>query len=278
VVIISIDGLRADAIETSDAPTLQRLIREGATATLAETVLPSTTLPSHTSMLTGLLPADHGVTWNSEDTDPWGTVSVPTIFDLAHARGFRTAAFFSKSKFHYLERARSLDYSEAPSRGAPNWLAARTVALVERYLARHQPNLLFVHLGEPDYAGHSNGWMSSLYRRAIADADVGVARVLAALDRSFGPGEYTLILSADHGGHGRVHGTSDPEDLSIPWIVWGKGVASGTTVTDTVRTMDTAATALWLLGVDHPAYWSGQPRIGAFTTLAQVRATEALHH
>ncbi len=275
VVVVSIDGLRAGAIAEGDAQTLQRLIREGTAALVAQTILPSTTLPSHTSMLTGLEPSEHGVTWNSNEVDPWGTVGVPTVFEIAHAHGFRTAAFFSKSKFHYLQRKGSLDYAEAPGRLANNWPLARTVGDVERYLARSHPNLLFVHIGEPDYAGHSSGWTSPLYARAVADADVGLARLLAALDQAFGAGGYTLIVTADHGGHDRVHGNADPRDLTIPWIAWGDGVQVGGTLPDTVYTMDTAATVLWLLGIPVPALWAGVPQVNAFTPAAKEKAVAA---
>ena len=277
VVVVSLDGLRPDAIATADAPTLQRLVTEGATALVAQTILPSTTLPSHTSMLTGLEPSKHGVTWNSAEVDPWGTIGVETVFEVAHAHGFRTAAFFSKSKFHYLQRKGSLDYTEAPSRSAGNWRAARTVADVERYLLQGRPNLLFVHLGEPDYAGHASGWMSPAYDRAVADADLGLTRILAAADQAFGPEGYTLIVTSDHGGHNRVHGTADPADLTIPWIVWGEGVRAGTILADTVRTMDTAATVLWLLGTPVPKAWSGVPRVAAFTAAANEKAVAATH-
>jgi arylsulfatase A-like enzyme len=275
VIVVSIDGLRPDAIDEADAQTLQRLIREGTAAGDAETILPSTTLPSHTSMLTGLEPSEHGVTWNSNEVDPWGTVAVPTVFEIAHAHGFRTAAFFGKSKFHYLQRKGSLDYSEAPGRLANNWRLARTVVDVEGYLAQNHPNLLFIHLGEPDYAGHSVGWMSPLYVRAVADADVGLARILAAADRSFGVGAYTLIVTADHGGHDRVHGSSDPRDVTIPWIAWGRGVRPGGTLVDLVRTMDTAATILWLLGIPIPPIWAGVAQVNAFTVEARAKAVAA---
>ncbi len=276
VVVVSIDGLRPDAIAEAHAATLERLIREGSAAAVAQTILPSTTLPSHTSMLTGLGPAQHGVTWNSTEVDPWGTVAVPTVFEIAHARGFRTAAFFSKSKFGYLQRKGSLDYTELPSRSAPNWLLGRTVADAEHYLAQNHPNLLFVHIGEPDYAGHGAGWMSPLYIRAVAAADDGLARVVTAADQSFGAGAYTLIVTGDHGGHDRVHGSGDPRDLTIPWIAWGEGVVAGGTLADTVRTMDTAATVLWLLGVPVPKAWAGIPQVNAFTAAAREKADAAL--
>ena len=61
VVVVSIDGLRPDAIETYGAATLQRLMREGSYTLSGSTIDPSKTLPSHTSMLTGQPPERHGV-------------------------------------------------------------------------------------------------------------------------------------------------------------------------------------------------------------------------
>ena len=69
----------------------------------------------------------------------------------------------------------------------------------------------------------------------------------AYTDARFGRGRYTVILTADHGGHGKSHGTTDPRDMTIPWIVWGAGVHSGDALSG-IHTMDTAATVLWLLG------------------------------
>src|SRR5687767_4033816 len=104
VVIISLDGLRPDAIAKFDAKSIQRLMREGSYTLSAQTILPSKTLPSHTSMLTGEDVDEHGITWNTNAVGDHGHVAVPTIFDVAHARGFHTAAFFSKTKFEHLQR------------------------------------------------------------------------------------------------------------------------------------------------------------------------------
>ena len=68
VIVVSIDGLRPDAIETYGASTMQRLIREGSYTLSGRTIDPSKTLPSHTSMLTGQPPERHGVLWNTVAT------------------------------------------------------------------------------------------------------------------------------------------------------------------------------------------------------------------
>jgi len=270
VVIVSIDGLRPDAIERFGAKQLQRLMREGAYSLEAQTIFPSKTLPSHTSMLTGVPPEKHGVTWNSDETEEHGTVEVTTVFEAAKQAGLHTAAFFSKSKFHHLQKPGTLDYTQAPD-GLGHMLATETAEDVVRYLRFERPNLLFVHIGEPDYAGHTTGWMGPVYGWAVRRADAAVGELVKAADRAFGRGNYTLLVTADHGGHGRNHGSADPRDMTIPWIAWGKGVRAGRLPAG-IRTMDTAATALWLLGVPVPAGWTGTPVTAAFDPAARLAA------
>ncbi len=267
VVVISIDGLRPDAIEKFGATTLQRLMREGSYSLEAQTIMPSRTLPSHTSMLSGEEPEEHGITWNSNQTDDHGHAAVPTIFGQAKAHGFRAAAFFSKGKFNHLSDPATLNHVRVPE-GNGKWDAEQTVANVEAYLERERPNLMFVHFGEPDYAGHKFSWMSWFYGRAVRKADRAVGEVLRAADRAFGERNYSVIVTADHGGHGWDHGSSDPRDVTIPWIAWGKHVKAGTVLPRGVRTTDTAATALWLLGVPESA--AGSPVQLAFSPAGTI--------
>jgi predicted AlkP superfamily pyrophosphatase or phosphodiesterase len=264
VVIVSIDGLRPDAIAAMHAPTLHRLVAQGSATLHATTILPSRTLPSHTSMLTGLLPARHGITWNRDETATLGVVKVPTIFSLARAQGLTTAAVFAKSKFHHLEIPGSLDYVRSPPGTGETWTVDVTLPAVEGYLARARPNILFLQVAEPDKAGHAAGWMSASYAAGVARADSALARVLAAADRAFGVGEYSVIVTADHGGEDRGHGSASAADVTIPWVAWGERVRAGTRLRVRVRTMDTAATALWLLGLPVPEHWDGVPVSEAF--------------
>jgi predicted AlkP superfamily pyrophosphatase or phosphodiesterase len=268
VVVISIDGLRPDAIARFEARTIQRLMREGRVTLDARTIVPSLTLPSHTSMLTGVGPDRHGISWNDDQVVGRGLVPVPTVFAVADSAGLSTAAFFSKAKFRHLMVPGSLGYAQAPTGWWGRWGAVRTSGDVRDYLrGSARPNLLFVHVGEADFAGHAMGWMSWAYGEAVQRADAAVARVLAATDAAFGRGRYTVILTADHGGHGRTHGTADSLDVTIPWIAWGQGVVPLDSAAERitgVRTMDTAATVLWLLGVPVPAGWDGRPVTAAF--------------
>lgn len=278
VVLISIDGLRPDAIARFGAETLQRLMREGSYSLEARTILPSKTLPSHTSMLTGMEPTDHGITWNEDQAEIRGPVGVPTVFGLSNAAGMETAAFFSKPKFHHLEVPGTLDYSASP-RDGDRWTAEATVQRVEEYLDRgKRPDLMFVHIPDVDYTGHRWSWMSWMYGRAVRRADDAVTSVLAAADRAYGEDNYTLIVTADHGGSGWTHGSDDPRDQTIPWIVWGQGVRAGTSLGAAPRTVDTAATALWLLGVSVPDSVVGRPVESAFRAEAWLATSGSLRY
>jgi len=268
VVVVSIDGLRPDAIAAYGAATLQRLMREGSYTLQASTIHPSKTLPSHTSMLTGQPPERHGVLWNNVATAKADSVDLPNIFSVARAHGYSTAAFFSKAKFQPLQLAGTLDYSQAPGGLYGRWSSERTVSDVARYLDRARPNVLFVHLTDPDAAGHRAGWMTPEYGRAVLAADRALARLISLADDAYGRGNFSVIVTADHGGHGTNHGSDDPRDVTIPWIAWGKGVKPGALPQTTVRTMDTAATVLWLLAVTEPADWAGQPVLDAYGAVA----------
>lgn len=99
VVLVSVDGLRPDAIDRADAPHLRRLRARGASSPDAETVRPSITLPSHASMLTGLDFPRHGVVWNNYRP---GHIAHPTILSVVARHGGSTAILFAKDKFHHL--------------------------------------------------------------------------------------------------------------------------------------------------------------------------------
>lgn len=252
VIIVSIDGLRPDAIPLTDAPNLRRLRQIAAWATQARTITRSYTLPSHTSMLTGVDADRHGLVHNNF-SPRHGFTRVPSALYYAHDAGFTTAMFVSKPKFRHIAIPGSVDVFSRPD------YVCRPVmnAAVEHIRHTHQ-GLTFIHLSEPDGAGHDRGWMTASYLRAIAAADVCIGTLLTAIDNRADRDRILLIISSDHGGHGRTHGSTREEDLRIPWIAWGSRVVPGE-FSDPVSTMDTAATALAALGLDVPEDMVGRP-------------------
>src|ERR1043165_7407376 len=113
VLIVSVDGLRPDLIARAPAPQLQRMMREGTYTLDARTTDVAITLPSHVSMLTGVAPDKHGITWNN-DRNPPVYPAWPTLFELAKNAGYTTAMFAGKSKFTALRKPGTLDHSYVP--------------------------------------------------------------------------------------------------------------------------------------------------------------------
>jgi arylsulfatase A-like enzyme len=54
--------------------------------------------------------------------------------------------------------------------------------------------------------------------------DVALGEVLKALERAGIVRESVLIITADHGGHAKTHGSRTPQDMNTPWIAWGINV------------------------------------------------------
>lgn len=251
VVVLSLDGARADALR---AVVPASLVARGGASWTAQTVRPSLTLPAHASMLSGLIPAVHGVTFNDwrEGGPPFRH---PTVFTAVVGAGGRVAAFVNKQKLMMLvlqgpgAYARWLAY--------PRFRQADVVETAARYFVEQRPAFLFVHVADPDDRGHARGWMSEEYLAAIAAAPGLMERLLRAFDDAGVGAAALLIVTADHGGHGTTHGTTRPEDMTIPWLALGGAVRSGA-VLGQVMVYDTAPTALVALGLPVPPDWQGR--------------------
>jgi N-acetylneuraminic acid mutarotase len=262
VAIISIDGLRPDALLQAEAPNMLGLAQRGAFTWQAQTTFPPATLPAHASMLSGQAPEVHGVDWNDYVPER-GFISVPTIFTLAQDAGLRTAAVVGKEKMIQLFEPGALDEYVFATSGD------RDVADHAVELAAEGYDLLFIHLPNMDYFGHLEGWMSPTYLSQLTRTDAAVGRILAAL-----PERPLVILTSDHGGTDMAHGSRSPADMTIPWIVAGPGVRAGHEIAGPVSVADTAATAAHVLGLSLPAGSAGQVVTDAFDG-ATAQATPA---
>jgi len=256
VLILSIDGLRPDAIELTPMRNLQTLMQESAYSLVAQTIFPSATLPSHTSMLTGLCPDKHGVNWNDYIPDR-GFATGTDIFDLAHAAGLRTVMVVGKEKLRQITEPESTDVFEFIN-DRDVLIAARVAELIPQGFG-----LMLVHFPTPDWMGHEYGWLSPEQYSVLFRADEALQTILNALQNAGMREDTLIIITADHGGHNTTHGTSQLEDMTIPWIVAGPGVRHMVLSTE-INTTDTAATVAWALGLPVQPEWDGLPVLEAF--------------
>ncbi len=262
-------------------PELKRLVREGAHTWEAYTIVPSLTLPSHVAMLTGVGIQKHQIRWNEFEPEK-GILEVPTIFGIAREHGLRTAFYAAKPKFHTFRTAKALfdAYVVPPPSGG--FTAMEVAKAFAADVERIKPNVCFIHFSDADKAGHNFGVDSPQKLAALAECDQALKVVVNAIVAAGLAESSVILITADHGGHDRTekenaeraargdsyqpgtHGSAETADVVIPWIAWGAGVKRDFTITQPVVIYDTAATALWLLGIPVPPDFWGRPIESAF--------------
>jgi len=251
-VIISVDGMRPDLALRANMPNMRKMLERGSFSFWARTTEVSITLPSHTSMLTGVPPQVHGILFN--DDGPAETVhpKVPSIFEYAKKAGYTTAMATGKSKLGVIPLPESLDYNAIPARGkgGDNLSATRDAVQIIR---EHRPGLLFLHLTMSDAVGHGKGWGTPEQMATFDEADKCLGEVFAALEDQKLTDSTLVILTADHGGRQKWHGANDARARHIPWIVVGPGIKAGLDLDsireDQVDIEDTFATTCTMLGI-----------------------------
>ena len=249
-VLIMTDGMRPDALPQVNTPHLDALQARSAYTMAGSSVMPSVTLPCHTSIFHSVPPQRHGIV-----TNVWQPMArpLPGLVDQAHASGKRCHFYHNWEPLRDLNRPETLDFSyyrnNCYTPDGDNVIAA----VAAEAIAAERPDFAFVYLGTIDVAGHAFGWMSDEYLRQIETVDDAIGAVLTALTDAD-----TVLLHSDHGGHDRTHGTDAPEDMTIPWMIAGPGIRRGHAIQAPVSLLDTAPTLARVLNVPVHPHWEGR--------------------
>jgi predicted AlkP superfamily pyrophosphatase or phosphodiesterase len=246
VVLVSIDGFAAYHLDNPaiDLPNIRALAAAGTKAASSETVFPSVTHPSHTTLVTGVTPREHGVVGNRVRDRRTGesfhitnlprqeSVKVPTLFDLVHRSGRKTAAFFwpetkedSSIDDNVAEVFGGKNESADPSAVSPALLqelrtagvpidsyyafyddpfgqGAADLALTQAaayVLVRRKPALTALHLLVTDKVQHEFGPAHYLSAAALTTADHCIGLLRDAVKAARIADRTTFVIAADHG-------------------------------------------------------------------------------
>ncbi|HJS58045.1 MAG TPA: sulfatase, partial [Vicinamibacteria bacterium] len=278
LVLVTIDTLRADRLGVYGSkdvatPVLDRIAREGVMAPEAM-VHVALTRPSHVSLLTGLLPYQHGI---RDNVSPGLGASVPTLATLLQQKGFRTAAFVSSivlSKQSGLDRGFETYSDEFEAEGDDarflNTIQKRgdeTLGDAIRWLEgvpKERRAFLWLHLYDPHDPyeppePYASRYAGRPYDGEVAWTDELIGRLDTALERIGRRREALLVITSDHGeGLGEhnegAHGFFVYQaTLRVPLIVRGPGVQPGSRLAVTARGVDLLPTLLEMLDVEPPA-------------------------
>ena len=251
-IIILVDGMRPDALV--DIPEVEKMKAESSYILNARTVYPSVTLPCHMSLFHSVDPSRHGTTTNvyAPQVRP-----VQGICEVLRFQGKKSALFYSWEELRDITRPGSIVYAKYFQRKTLGQEYANHVLSDDciDFLSKNDIDFTFLYLGWPDAAGHANGWMSDEYIHSVKESWKTIDKVVEALGD-----DYTFIITADHGGHDRIHGTALDEDMTIPMFFKGKDFECGK-VLEGVNIMDIAPTVVKLLGVIGDEEWEGKSLI-----------------
>ncbi len=277
VLVIGVDGMSPDGIQQAQTPHIDRLRTEGAYTYQARAVLPTSSSPNWASMIMGAGPEQHGITSNAWARNDFTLPSnagdekgfFPTIFTLLHDQRpeAEVGAIYHWKDFGRLFDSTHVTYNQAPAS------EEATAAVAAQYIKDKKPSFCFVHLDHVDGAGHSKGHGSPAYYEAVSKADSLIGQLLSALEAADIQESTLVIVTADHGGLGFGHGGESPEEVLIPFILWGKSVKKGYSISSPVNTYDNAVTAAFALQLDIPLAWIGRPVKEAFQGVPTPKLT-----
>lgn len=251
VILILVDGLRPDALTGCGHSYGSRLLEMGSYSLEAETVFPSVTLPCHMSLFHSVPPERHGILTNTYVPQ---VRPVRGLCEQLSAAGKICSFFYNWEELRDLSRPSSLAYSffvsEAfyPGEKANEMVTENALS----YIKHEKPDFAFVYLGLVDVVGHSHGWMGEEYMQACRLSLDEIRQLVEASED-----EYSIIITADHGGHGWMHGTEEREDMLIPLVCIGPDFRPGVRL-EGVGICDIAPTVTELLGVGASEEWKGR--------------------
>jgi predicted AlkP superfamily pyrophosphatase or phosphodiesterase len=234
VILITIDGFRPDYyLDPSWKTTnITELLKNGVHANGVNSAFPSMTYPSHTSIITGVRPAKHGIYYNGmfEPNGSTGkiywedsSIKVPTIWTAAKAKGLKTAALMwpvsAGAPANYnISDVGSMGETNREQRATPSGIVAelkknlfndspridygqdRNVASIAAYIIKKEkPNLMTIHFFGVDHYSHQDGREGQAVRLAVARADSSVAIVVDAIKAAGIWDKTVFIVTGDHG-------------------------------------------------------------------------------
>ena len=256
VLLVLVDGMRADSVAACGNPAFHKYFEEGTHSYTAQTTFPPVTLPAHMSLFHSVKTERHGV---------WTNTFVPQnhpitgLFETIDATKKRSAVFYSWQQMRDLWIPRN-SVSFSWMMNLHNYwkkfnVDIPTTKACKEHIAEFAPEFVWLYLGMVDEYGHGWGWMSPEYLAGVRTATECIMDIVAAL-----PPEYSVIVTADHGGHERNHGDDVPEDMTIPLTCHGPMFEKGKVLTD-VSIIDIAPTITEILGIDPDPEWEGKSLI-----------------
>lgn len=269
VILMGFDGWSSTSFEASNMPYLKSIINGSASSFKKRSVLPTSSACNWASMFKGAGPEAHGYNeWNSRKPSfPPTAVNekgeFPNIFSVLKENYpyAETGYFYQWEGMKYLFDLRNVNLvKQFPTSTLGSDEMSETAI---EYIRKAKPALLAIIWDYPDVIGHSSGWDSLQFQEELSHLDSFIEETVKVC-KEIGIYDQTLIIiTSDHGGHSKTHGTINPSDLETPLILVGGNIRKGVINTPILQ-YDVASIIADFLFLKHPNSWRGKSPDGIF--------------
>lgn len=220
VAIVGLDGMGSFCKDAA-TPCMDAIFEDGAKTLRALSMFPTISAQNWGAMLLGAAPEVHGLTNGGISQQPYANADLPSVFATVR-KAFPDSVLCSVSNWGPINHG-IIEQDAGVEKKAPESGEATTERAVACVLAK-KPDLLFVHIDDPDEAGHHYGYGTAGHLETITRVDAMVGRIHEAYRKADLLDDTLFLVITDHGGYKRGHGGYTEGEKYIFFGLAGKTV------------------------------------------------------
>jgi len=266
VLIIGLDGCRADAWQAASTPNLDKLSENGIFSTDAMTEIDTVSGACWTSLLKGVHREKHGVQGNDfSGMDP----QYETLFKIIKTQIPTIKCVGNSNWKPILTKIFEKGVLNKSKSGKDAIMAWRT----KKDIQKNKGDLYFVQLDDCDHAGHKYIYSieSDKYMNQVEETDKLVGKIMTAVHERPKKENWLVCVVSDHGGRKKSHGGPTYGELNIVFIISGDSVENKGKIpydesqdedgTMMPKIVDIVPTIADFLDIPNKEYWDGKSRV-----------------
>jgi hypothetical protein len=242
VLIIGIDGCRADAYAVANTPNMDSLASNGVFSSDALNADFTWSGPGWSNILCGVGSDKHLVTGNNFTGNDYATY--PSVIQIVEDfdPSLSTVSFCHWAPINDNIIQSGVDFKLNFSSDAEVSAAASS------YIAANDPDLMFLHFDDVDHEGHATGFSptNTAYISTIETTDDLIEPIIQAIKNrvTYNEENWLILLTSDHGGIGTSHGGTSIEERKVIMIASGDYISNSIISKDSLYVNNSALNCL----------------------------------